>query len=65
VVESPCIDICRIDPRSGYCVGCLRTLDEIAGWSRCDDDARRQILAAVAARRQAGAGSTDSGNRRP
>jgi predicted Fe-S protein YdhL (DUF1289 family) len=29
---SPCISVCRIDPETGLCQGCLRTLDEIADW---------------------------------
>jgi predicted Fe-S protein YdhL (DUF1289 family) len=29
---SPCIGICRIDPATGWCQGCWRTLDEIADW---------------------------------
>ena len=29
---SPCTGVCRIDPASGFCQGCLRTLDEIADW---------------------------------
>lgn len=41
-VPSPCVDVCRIDPRSGWCEGCLRTLDEIAGWSTLEP---RQQLA--------------------
>ena len=32
-VASPCIQICIIEPSDGLCVGCARTLDEIAGWS--------------------------------
>ncbi len=31
-VPSPCISVCRMDPDSGLCEGCLRTLDEIAAW---------------------------------
>jgi uncharacterized protein len=50
-VASPCINICRMDEESGLCVGCLRTLAEIAGWSRADDDVRRAILAAIEQRR--------------
>jgi predicted Fe-S protein YdhL (DUF1289 family) len=55
-VPSPCISVCRIDPTSGLCVGCLRSLDEIACWGALDDSARRDILRAVADRR-AGYGS--------
>ena len=32
-IESPCIGICEIDAATGLCVGCARTLDEIAGWA--------------------------------
>ncbi len=52
MVPSPCIDVCRMDATTTLCQGCLRTLDEIAAWSRADDAARLVILAAVARRRQ-------------
>jgi predicted Fe-S protein YdhL (DUF1289 family) len=51
-VPSPCISVCRIDDASGLCVGCLRTLDEIAAWGALDDPARRRVLNAVAKRRE-------------
>jgi len=51
-VPSPCIDICRIDDATGWCDGCLRTVDEIAGWSSFDDDAKRAIWQALDARHQ-------------
>ena len=50
-VPSPCIGICRIDPASGLCAGCLRTLDEIAAWGTLDDTARRLVWNAIATRR--------------
>ena len=50
-VASPCTSVCVMDAASGYCLGCLRTLDEIAGWSVLDDEARRAILSALPARR--------------
>jgi uncharacterized protein len=53
-VASPCISVCRMDASTGLCVGCLRTLDEIAVWGALDDDARRDVLEAIAARRAAG-----------
>lgn len=43
-VESPCISICRLDDEGVFCVGCLRTLDEIRRWSRLDEVGRRRIL---------------------
>ncbi len=51
MVKSPCIDVCRMDAESGLCEGCLRTLDEIAGWASACDERRTLILAAVAQRR--------------
>ena len=42
-VPSPCIDICRMDDATGWCVGCLRTLDEIALWSALGDDDKRRV----------------------
>jgi predicted Fe-S protein YdhL (DUF1289 family) len=50
-VPSPCISVCRIDASSGLCVGCLRTLHEIAVWSTLDDAAKRDVWHAIAARR--------------
>lgn len=42
-VPSPCVSVCRMDAASGWCEGCLRTLEEIAAWSALDDDARRAV----------------------
>jgi uncharacterized protein len=50
-VASPCISVCRIDAVTGLCIGCARTLDEIAAWSTLDDAARRSVWTAIAARR--------------
>lgn len=44
---SPCINICRMDDATGWCDGCLRTLDEIANWSSFDDDTKRAIWNAL------------------
>lgn len=41
-----------MNPETGLCDGCLRTLDEIAAWSRLSDDEKRAVLARVAARRR-------------
>ena len=49
-VASPCINVCRIDDATGLCVGCLRTLHEIAAWSTLSDDARRDVWARLALR---------------
>ena len=50
-VASPCISVCRMDASTGLCVGCLRTLDEIAAWGMLDNDARRAVVRAIGERR--------------
>ncbi len=52
---SPCVSICRLDPDTQICTGCLRTLDEIAAWGRLDRQGRHRVLAAVERRRTAAA----------
>ncbi|WP_144142000.1 DUF1289 domain-containing protein [Paraburkholderia sp. BCC1884] len=49
-IQSPCIDICRIDGNSGFCVGCLRTRDEIREWKAASDERRQQIIDGLAQR---------------
>jgi hypothetical protein len=40
-IESPCVKICLIHPEARICIGCHRSADEIAGWSRMTPEARR------------------------
>ena len=42
-VLSPCQSVCRMEPDTGWCQGCLRTLDEITAWSRMGDDGKRAV----------------------
>ncbi len=42
-VPSPCVSVCKLDPVTQHCEGCLRTLDEIAAWGRMDDGSRRDV----------------------
>jgi predicted Fe-S protein YdhL (DUF1289 family) len=49
-LETPCIAVCQIDPRTNLCLGCGRTLTEIARWSGMDSAERRAIMAQLAAR---------------
>jgi predicted Fe-S protein YdhL (DUF1289 family) len=49
-VPSPCVSICRMDAQSGYCEGCLRTLDEIRLWSSASDADKRAVWAAIESR---------------
>ena len=36
-VPSPCINVCTVDPASGLCLGCDRTLQDIGDWLNLDD----------------------------
>ena len=52
-VGSPCTSVCVIDPGLGYCIGCFRTLDEIADWINLDSAARLSVWDAISVRRKA------------
>jgi predicted Fe-S protein YdhL (DUF1289 family) len=52
-VPSPCVNICRMEAASGLCAGCWRTIDEIAAWSKMDNDGKRQVWQAIALRKAA------------
>ena len=49
-VASPCVKICVVHPAERLCVGCLRSIDEIAQWSRLTEDQRRAIMAELPSR---------------
>ncbi|HEY2444799.1 MAG TPA: DUF1289 domain-containing protein [Rhizomicrobium sp.] len=49
-IASPCIQVCAIDPQSGLCKGCARTLDEIARWSSMSEGERARIMRELPAR---------------
>jgi len=53
---SPCISVCQIDPKTGWCIGCHRTIDEIRDWIISPPDERQKILDALPARRSGNAG---------
>jgi predicted Fe-S protein YdhL (DUF1289 family) len=49
-VPSPCISVCRMDPDSGLCLGCLRTIDEIIAWSRLPEAGKQAVWGEIAQR---------------
>ena len=51
-VESPCNRVCTIDPVTGYCIGCLRTGEEIGRWMSMSPAEQWQLLAVLAERRK-------------
>ncbi len=44
LIKSPCIKLCVIEPESGYCIGCGRTRDEIAGWLAMTPQLRDTVM---------------------
>ncbi len=50
-VQSPCNNVCKMNPDTGLCEGCLRTLDEIAAWAGLSNEEKRAVLAQLPARR--------------
>lgn len=51
-VPSPCTSVCRMHAPSGWCEGCLRTLDEIAAWAGLDDAGKRAVWQQLPLRRE-------------
>jgi len=54
-LASPCVGVCQINAKTKFCLGCFRTLREVAHWSRYSDDEKREVLAALR-QRQSDAG---------
>ena len=50
-LQSPCIDICILNDER-ICLGCFRTLGEIAQWQQMDDTMRRDVLQKAESRRK-------------
>lgn len=44
-VQSPCVKLCVVHPEERICIGCFRTIDEIATWSRLTPAERLAIMA--------------------
>lgn len=49
-VPSPCMSVCQMNDASGWCSGCLRTLEEIAAWGNLDEFARREVWRCIGER---------------
>jgi uncharacterized protein len=50
-IATPCIQVCIVDGESGLCLGCHRTLPEVAAWARLTDEARAEVMAELPGRR--------------
>jgi predicted Fe-S protein YdhL (DUF1289 family) len=50
-IKTPCIKVCVIDGQSSLCLGCFRTLAEVAGWARLSPEDREVVMAELPSRR--------------
>jgi predicted Fe-S protein YdhL (DUF1289 family) len=50
-VMSPCKGICIMDAKSNLCIGCKRTIHEVARWPMIEDAERQQIIDSLKARK--------------
>jgi predicted Fe-S protein YdhL (DUF1289 family) len=52
-MKTPCVKVCVIDPQRGVCLGCCRTLEEIARWTSMSEAERDRVMALLQRRREA------------
>ena len=50
-VMSPCKGICIMDAKSNLCIGCKRTIHEVARWPMIDDAERQKIIDSLRTRK--------------
>lgn len=43
-MQTPCVKVCTLDARTGLCLGCGRTIDEVARWSSMSEAERTRIM---------------------
>lgn len=50
-IVTPCVKVCVVDGESGLCLGCYRTLREIAAWASLPAAEREAVMSELADRR--------------
>lgn len=50
-IVTPCVKVCVVDGESGLCLGCYRTLAEVAGWARFSREARDALMTELPGRK--------------
>ncbi len=63
-VPSPCVGVCQIDRETRFCLGCWRSMEEIAHWSRYDDPTRLEVIERLRQRQDAAGVNRRRSNRR-
>jgi len=49
-MKSPCIDVCKFDGKTGWCLGCARTKEECRKWKKRKKSKLKAIMAELPAR---------------
>lgn len=49
-IETPCVKLCMLHPETGLCIGCARSGEEIAAWTRLTPVERRAVMATLPSR---------------
>jgi predicted Fe-S protein YdhL (DUF1289 family) len=52
-LKSPCVKVCVMDPIRKVCLGCCRTLDEIAAWGTMSEADRERVMDSLQERKRA------------
>jgi len=47
---SPCVGVCTLDPETHFCIGCARSIEEIADWPRLGAEEKRRVIALLQSR---------------
>ena len=48
-IKSPCVNICATE--NGKCLGCYRTVEEIARWTTYSDAEKKEVLRKISERK--------------
>lgn len=50
-IRSPCVQVCEMDAATGWCLGCFRTIEEIASWTAMNEADRDAVWAVLPSRK--------------
>jgi len=51
-IPSPCVGVCQINASTKFCLGCWRTLKEVAHWSRYSNYEKETLMTELTERQE-------------
>ena len=51
-IPSPCVGVCQINASTKFCLGCWRTLKEVAHWSRYSNNEKETLMTELTERQK-------------